>query len=961
MHHDKYGNKALLRPQCERISACGEGKKLRLVLSALCALFAASALLMSCGKKTATFTPDERKAADSIVRTVHGIDSLALLQKQLEKRGDKLGGIVALREWGKALRNESRFDEALRAHSKGLQQAEAIGDTLEWVQALNNIGTDYRRMGVLDVAQEYHYGAWKLSEECADTSFTAKKNRVVSLNGLGNIYLALGNYERADSALRMALAGEQQLHSAVGQAINCANLGAIFEHRGQTDSAWVYYRKSMALNTEADNKLGISLCHTYFGSLHEKARQYDKAMAEYETAYRMLEASKDEWHSLNSLIALAGINHITGNNAKTMEYLGKAKQMAERIKSPEHQAEVHTLYYKHYKQRGDCHAALASYEQATAMQDSILDMEKVNRIQNTMLSIERNRQTRLMGEAKLRLEQERTTKKVSYIGFSIVVISLLGLVALLLYVQRIRKRNHLTLKRLSAMREDFFTNITHEFRTPLTVILGLSRDLSKDGGDATDVREKALTIERQGNSLLTLINQLLDISKVKSTVGNANWRNGNITAYFTMIAESYRDYARSRNIDLQFIAKDAVVMDFVPDYANKIANNLLSNAFKFTPEYGKVSVTVWREGDRLLVDVADTGKGMDKETLARVFEPFYQAESDVQNVGTGVGLALVKQIIDAVAGTIAVESTVGKGTTFHIVVPIRNEIKQKVGDDGVGDNAPMLPQTATAPHDTQEGGDNACRLLVIEDNSDVAAYIGAQFAQRYAVSYATNGKEGLEKALELVPDLIITDLMMPEMDGLEVCRQVRDNEIVNHIPIIVVTAKITEEERIKGLEAGADAYLAKPFNVDELRTRVEKLLDRHRHLQEKFAQAGEAHKEEEQQLSDVERRFIAKTVDLIYLLLDKRKLDVNTMAEKLCMSPRQFHRKIVALTGDSPATYLQKIKMQKACRLLESNHELTIEEIADHCGFEHVSSFYHAFKKTHGVTPAEYRKSETSV
>lgn len=255
--------KALHSLTMSRLVSTG-GKRHRLLLSALAAFTAGFLLLVSCGKKSVAFTPDERKTVDSIVCSVRTPDSLALLQKQLESKGDKLGSVVALREWGKALRNDSRFEEALRTHSEGLRQAESIGDTLEWVQALNNIGTDYRRMGVLDAAQEYHYSAWKLSEECADTSFTAKKNRVVSLNGLGNIYMTLGNYERADSTLRMALKGEQQLNSALGQAINYANLGSIFEHRGQTDSAWVYYRKSMALNTDAGSDLGISLCHTLF-------------------------------------------------------------------------------------------------------------------------------------------------------------------------------------------------------------------------------------------------------------------------------------------------------------------------------------------------------------------------------------------------------------------------------------------------------------------------------------------------------------------------------------------------------------------------------------------------------------------------------------------------------------------------------------------------------------------------
>ena len=807
-------------------------------------------------------------------------------------------------------------------------------------------------MGVLDAAQEYHYKAWTLSEECTDTTFAAKKNRVVSLNGLGNVYLTLGNYERADSALRMALAGERQLHSVLGQAINYANLGSIFEHRGLNDSAWVYYRYSMALNTEAGNNLGISLCHIYFGSLYEKAHQYDKAIREYENAYQLMKASKDEWHALNSLIALAGIYQATGNRAKMTDYLDRARQVAENIDSPEHLAEIYTLYYKYYKQQGDCRGALTAYEQATAMQDSVLNIEKVNRIQNTSLNIERKKQERERGEMQLRLKQEQATKYTGLVFFVLVVILLLSLIGMLLYSQRIRRRSHLALIRLASMRESFFTNITHEFRTPLTVILGLSRDLQSSA--TAEVRDKALTIERQGNGLLTLINQLLDITKVKSALGRADWRNGNIIVQLMMIVESYRDYARSHRIELQFLDKGAVEMDFVPDYVNKVMNNLLSNAFKFTSEYGKVSVATWREDDRLRIDVSDTGEGMDAETLQHVFEPFYQGESDSQNIGTGVGLALVKQIIDAVEGTITVESERGSGTVFHISVPIRNSIERKMNGTAAR-VAPLLPKDEPQLADS-EGDEDRCRLLVIEDNREIAAYIGAQFVDRYAVSYATNGQEGWEKTFNLVPDLIITDLMMPGMDGLELCRKVRGNEVTDHIPIIVVTAKITEEERIRGLKAGADAYLSKPFSTDELRIRVEQLLDRQRRLRDKFGKDLENDAEQKTLITDAERRFLSKTVNFIYKLMDKRKLDVNTLAAELCMSPRQFHRKLVAITGDAPSSYILKIKMQRACHLLETKPAMTIEEVAYRCGFEHAPNFYSAFKKMFGLTPMDYRR-----
>lgn len=556
------------------------------------------------------------------------------------------------------------------------------------------------------------------------------------------------------------------------------------------------------------------------------------------------------------------------------------------------------------------------------MKDSVIDMEKLNRIQNAGLLIERNHQARVMHEANMNLKSERTARYIYSVVFTIVVAILISALVVFFYVQRIHRRNHLALKRLAEMRESFFTNITHEFRTPLTVILGMSRDLP--GKSPDELKQSVQSIERQGNGLLQLINQLLDISKIKSQMGNLDWRNGYITTYISMLVDTYRDYARSKNIDLQLYFKQPVTMDFVPDYVNKVFNNLISNALKFTPDYGKINIALWREGDSFFADVTDTGEGMDQKTAENAFKPFYQGETDSKNLGTGVGLALVKQIIDAVHGEISVKSEVGKGTTFHIQIPITNKSDIKLNEQTV-DNAPELPTEEKKLVDT-EADDNQCTVLVIEDNRDIAAYIGDVLNDRYAVAYATNGEDGLKKAIDIVPDLIVTDLMMPGMDGLELCRRIRSNDVVNHIPIVIVTAKISDQERIKGIEAGDNAT-----NTKEPQ-------------------------QQEPQLTDVERRFLAKTVDHIYLLMDKQQLDVNTLAEKLCMSSRQFHRKIVTLTGSSPASFILKIKMKRARHLLETDPKLSVDEIAFRCGFEYTSSFYHAFRKTYGVTPKEMQR-----
>ena len=920
------------------------------------ALVACLVFLASCNKRVATYNENERKAIDSLVMPVKNIDSLTLLQRQFETSGNKLGSIVALRECGKLLRNESRFEEALNMHSLGQQQAEAIGDTLEWVQALNNVGTDYRRIGVLDVAQDYHYRAWLLSNEHSDTTIAAKKNRVMSLNGLGNIYMTLGNFERADSALRLALMGEKQLNSFVGQAINYANLGSIFEQKGNLDSALVYYHKSMEMNTLGHSDLGIALCHMFYGSIHEKRKQYDKAHQEYDEAYQIMKASKDEWHTLDILIALARINHIMHNDTQEMEFLAKAKEIAERIKSTEHLADIHSLYYTHAKETGNYQLALASHELATALQDSVINMEKVNRIQNISLNIERNRQMREIDKARHTLEEERSTRNVGFTLLGLALIMLLGALTAFLYIQRIQRRNHLALKKMAALRETFFTNITHEFRTPLTVILGLSRDMQKD--TATNCKDTAKVIERQGEGLLTLINQLLDISKIKSAVGNPDWRNGNIVAFMAMIVESYHDYAQSHKIDLQMFAKDEIVMDFVPGYVVKAINNLLSNAFKFTPAYGKISVLVRSENQQLVVTVADTGKGISKKALERVFEPFYQDNTEMKQVGTGVGLALVKQIMDASKGTITVESEEGKGTTFIIKVPIHNHCTKPLTPN-TENCKPLLPHESDNPTD-RIGENNECCVLVIEDNKDVASYIGGQFDSRYAVVYAENGQVGLEKALELVPDLIVTDLMMPGLDGLEVCRQVRNSEIISHVPIII-TAKITEEARIKGIEAGADAYLAKPFNDNELRTRADKLLQGRKLLQKKFATMSAEFKKDDDAKApaakDVDLRFLAKVSSAVYMQISGGKdVDVAIVASLMCMSPRQFYRKINALTGYTPSAYILRLKIKKAKNLLVNNPQMSLGEVADKCGFNDYSNFVRAFKTVAGVTPTNYRR-----
>ncbi len=908
------------------------------------------------------YTPGERHQADSLVKAQRSMEGLDSLYTTYAAKADDLGRMVTLREWGKRLRNESRFDEALRKHSEGLEIAQQTGDTLEWVQALNNLGTDYRRMGILDAAQQYHKSALTMAEECADTSFTAKKNRVISLNGLANVYLTIGNNDMADSTLRQALAGETALHSLTGQAINYANLGSIFESHGQSDSAWAYYRQAMSLNQMDGNALGVALCHTYYGNLYEKDGKKDEALAEYVKAYNLLKTSKDEWHMLNPLIALAGAYLAKGNTTAAERYLAEALQVATKIGSIEHKAEVYNLYYRLRKQRGDWRDALAAHERASALQDSLIDVEKVNRMQSVSYNIERGQQQRRMTKAQDELSRERVARYIGYAVFAVIFLLLAAIIALLIHTRRLRARSHEALKKLNTAREAFFTNITHEFRTPLTVILGLSRDLQSKHFEADELRKTAHTIERQGDRMLLLINQLLDLSKIRSAIGEPDWRRGNIVAYVGMIVETFEDYAASRSIRLQFAPQEDVVeTTFVPEYINKVMSNLISNALKFTAQGGKVKVATRHDDGRFRIRVSDTGRGIPAENLPHIFEPFYQG-GNTDGVGTGVGLALVSQIVQLLGGTISVESSEGAGTTFHIALPIRHA--KAPSPDRI---APQLlsPQTDEAPtpadEEPAEGQEHTQRVLVVEDNADVAQYIGQQLADRYAVFYATNGLQGLTSAKEEIPDAIVADVMMPKMDGLELCRRIRAEELTSHIPVILVTAKVTEADRLRGLEAGADAYMVKPFSSQELLMRLEKLLAQRKLLREKFTKDLTVHSQVVQsdtsgvKPNTAESHFVTRLTDAIFSLLNAGKTaDVNAVADRMNMSYSQLYRKLSAVTELTPVQFIQRVKVAKARQLLTAHPDMALNIVAERSGFLDYSNFVRAFRNVLDLTPTQF-------
>ena len=461
--------------------------------------------------------------------------------------------------------------------------------------------------------------------------------------------------------------------------------------------------------------------------------------------------------------------------------------------------------------------------------------------------------------------------------------------------------------------------------------------------------------------LLTLVNQMLEISKVKSSPGHQPQTQGDLSAYVAMVVEHHQELARQKGLTLDYTTDEGGIETvYVVDYIQKVAGNLLSNAIKFTPEGGHIKVELHRLDNHIQLCVSDTGTGIAAKDLPHIFEPFYRAD-DSGSMGSGIGLALVKQIIDALGGTIEVESKVGQGNIQGGILAGSQKGRQHRPEspapvaDACHADTPTLPfQAAT------RASSDAPRLLIVEDNPDVAALIGRQLDDNYEVAIAPDGAKGIEKARELMPDLIITDLMMPGTDGLQLCRTIRADEVTSHIPIIMVTAKATEEDRIQGIEAGADAYLYKPFNAEELRVRVEKLLELREQLRRKFSLTDAPKHEEEEPaptpFATPSANFINTVRQTVIDLMPKHQSDVEHVASEMNLSTFQLRSKLTAITGVTPKKYILSVRLDVARQMLDDYPERTVADVAERCGFYDKSHFIKNFRETFGVNPGEYTK-----
>ena len=531
------------------------------------------------------------------------------------------------------------------------------------------------------------------------------------------------------------------------------------------------------------------------------------------------------------------------------------------------------------------------------------------------------------------------------------------------------------LQELDRIKTNFFNNISHEFRSPLTLILGPLEKLMNKELDEAYMLELNL-IHRNAHRLLKLINQLLDIATIDAGKMKLIVEKGDLIPFVSGIIAYYSSVAESKNITINLATNISITESyFDKDKLEKIINNLLSNALKFINHGGNISISIndfknEADKDKRMIEfsILDDGIGISPVEIKNIFNRFSKAEQEHTNEGTGIGLALVKELIDLHFGAISVESELKKGTKFTLRIPVNRQfyldhnIEIKSSIEIEQKNIDTSHNSSTAKNyylDSMRNDSDLPIILIVEDQSEIRKFIRDCLVPGYKIIEALNGTEGLEKCFENIPDLVISDVLMPGIDGLKLTEKIKEDIKTSHIPVILLTARAAIESKLKGLQIGADDYLTKPFNIAELKTRVNNLIKQRIKLREMYRREIKL-EPKDISITSVDEKFLNQVLDILEEHISDSEFSVEQFASKLYMSRVQLHRKLIALTDQSPGEFLRTFRLLRAAKLLLNKHG-NISEIAYDVGFKTPSYFTEAFGKFYGCSPLEYYRSHQSM
>ena len=616
-----------------------------------------------------------------------------------------------------------------------------------------------------------------------------------------------------------------------------------------------------------------------------------------------------------------------------------------------------------YPTRGDLVMQLAlnilekkSYKRDNYLKGTLVTGNNANALllQNEEIMKQTVRLKSLHGEIDNYLAQYNH-QKVYLLLFSIIVLLLVGI---MIYVYRTVVARHRIEEETVAAKLQFFTNISHELRTPLTLIAEPVNYIIHDDNLNSQQRSMLHIIQRNVVVLTQLVSEILDFRKVQNGKMELRLSDFNLTENMKQWIMLFSASAQKKHITISMEAPDTILLRADQDKIERICYNLLSNALKYTSEGGKISLQAIKKDERVIISVTDSGCGISNNELPYIFDRFYQAKN--AGCGTGIGLAIVKAFTELHHGVVSATSVEGKGSTFSINIPVRQEgavskqptekVEQLVEPSAIKEipNQARHIDELVQPHQTDKP-----EVLIIDDNIDIRTYLRSVLSEKYNVSEASDGKVGLELARKIVPDIVLSDIMMPVMDGLEFCQQLKTDKAISHIPVILLTARSLDEQRAEGYEHGADAYISKPFSLRLLLSRIDNLIESRKKLNQTWSKGVED--DEIGNLSnEIDKSFLKQLRKIIQENLSNSDLSVEQIGDEIGLSRVQLYRKVKALTGYSPVEMLRKARLMRARHLLQTTDK-SVSEVAYAVGFSTPSYFSKCYKEEFDLQPAQER------
>jgi signal transduction histidine kinase/CheY-like chemotaxis protein len=770
-----------------------------------------------------------------------------------------------------------------------------------------------------------------------DTKLDKLKLRATILDEIALTYKDLKNYTKAIEYNTKSIGESQKNKDIYGEMSSSMHRGRIEIEFFNYKNALVYLNNAYKYFTASKNPIFTSICELNLGIAYYHLKEFDKSNYYLDKSIKVLKSANNRDNYAK------GLTYLAKNNLKS-NHVEEAKKNIDLAKFTVKEKQDFPFYLlileteiDYFKQTANLTKAFEVITQRDSLSEIILNKSNINNLNELEAKYQNEKKE---GQIKLLSAQNELAQKQKYIYIGIVGLLLL-IGGSLFYAYRNKIKTAQKLNELNELKSRFFANISHEFRTPLTLIKSPMQSLQSEISDV-DQKNKLQLIDTNATRMLALVDQLLALSKIDSGKLKLILKDGNIGSFLTSIIEPFEFQSKEKGILFTAnIQKTVENSAFDKDVIEKIVTNLVSNAFKYSPENESIVFTSSVENSNLKVVVSNTGSELKKEDLPKLFERFYQKNQSQQ--GVGIGLALVKELVELYKGTITT-SLENMELSFIVDLPLTM----------VNENAVIIPpkDATSIIENTTTSETELPILLVVDDNADIRNVLKDIFKQNYQILEAEDGEQALKIALKEIPDCIISDVMMPKMDGFEFTKQIKTNELTSFIPILLLTAKTSDEAHLQGLKSTADAFLTKPFNNEIVKETVLQLIAERKKLQERYSQELVL-RPTDIVINSIDEKFVARLQKTLDEHVSNAEFSSDDFARAVGMSRMQLHRKLKTLFGVSTTEFLRNERLKIAAELLRKENG-NISDVAYAVGFNDVSYFSKCFKELYQCTPTEF-------